>query len=124
MKNQKGFTLAHILLTLLIISILVVVTTNICTIWLSFANNRGATEKRAYTAANYFVAKNQLQTKRLTCAGDSDGDGYGSCTLILTDGEKIRLECVSDFMDTKIYGAKGCKEMDIQVKGMRPLIGM
>lgn len=83
-----------------------------------FANNRAFTESRATDAAKLFAQQNDIEVKRLSCAGDSDGDGYGSCTLVSKDNEKINLQCPTGFMSTKVLGATGCKEVDIRFAGM------
>jgi hypothetical protein len=74
-------------------------------------NNKGATEKRALENAKKFAVENNLKIQRINCAGDSDGDGFGSCTIVTDKNEKIMLQCPSDWSDTKIWGATGCKEI-------------
>ena len=113
MKNQKGFTIIE----LLIVFVMVVFFAGI--IASGFVNNRGATEARAYTGADKFITDNAIQIKRLTCAGDSDGDGYGSCTLATMDGERIRISCPTNWADINIFDASSCKEvfMDYQFGG-------
>jgi hypothetical protein len=64
---------------------------------------------------NLFISNNHLQVKRKSCAGDSDGDGYGSCTVVTTEGEKIFLQCPSDFLGN-LSGGTGCKETTGVVK--------
>lgn len=76
-----------------------------------FWNNRGATEARAYDGVHAFIKQNSIQSKRITCAGDSDGNGYGTCTIAATDGEVIALECPTDFIDVNVWGATSCKEV-------------
>lgn len=79
------------------------------------ANNRALTEDRALAGAKEFVRINNIQSKRISCAGDSDDDGYGSCTVV-SGSEKIKLQCPVDAINFHIFGAKGCKEIDAQVK--------
>lgn len=74
-------------------------------------NNKGATEKRALENAKKFASENNLKIQRINCAGDSDGDGFGSCTIVTDKNEKIMLNCPSDWFDTKVWGATGCKEI-------------
>lgn len=75
------------------------------------ANNRGFTEARAYDNVGTFIAKNNIKTKRMTCAGDSDGDGYGTCTIAATDDEVMTLECPTDWLDVNVWRATSCKEI-------------
>lgn len=49
----------------------------------TFVNNRGFTEDRALEAASVFMHANRIIPKRATCAGDSDGAGYGKCNTIV-----------------------------------------
>lgn len=112
--KQKGFTLIELLTTIFIVAVVGLVITGL--ISSTFLNNRGWTEERAYKGADTFIRNNALSVQRKTCAGDSDGDGYGTCALVLSDGKRVRLECPTDFWDTKIWGATSCKEKfnDIQ----------
>ena len=84
----------------------------------TFMNNMSATEARAEKNAMIFVEKNQINVKRMTCAGDSDNDGYGSCAITTAENERINLRCPSDFVSVAIFGAKGCKEVfyDVNMK--------
>jgi hypothetical protein len=76
-------------------------------------NNRGFTERRAYANADVFITSNKIDVKRVTCAGDSDNDGYGSCTVVAQDDSKIRLDCPTDFVNVYIFQARSCKEVFI-----------
>jgi len=105
MKNEKGFTLGDVMIIAAIIGIVVSIAAE------SFVNNRGVTEKRAFARAKKFLNRNNIEAKRLTCAGDSDNDGYGTCNIVTKDGEKIILNCPTDFLDTKLFGASECKEV-------------
>lgn len=108
---SKGFTLVELIICIAIVSILATAALG------PGCNNRKATEDRAYVAAEKFVAKNKMSVKRLTCAGDSDNDGYGSCTMVTSEGEKIMLKCPTDYFDVNLWGAEDCKEQftNIQV---------
>jgi hypothetical protein len=64
--------------------------------------------------AQNFIEMNDLEVKRLTCAGDSDRDGYGSCVIRTIDGEMISLKCPTDFFAVNMFGATSCKE-DVRV---------
>lgn len=75
-----------------------------------YANNMGMTEARAVENLQIFLKKNDIVPKRSTCAGDSDNDGYGSCSVTLQDDSKLRLKCPTDFVQVKIFGATVCKE--------------
>jgi len=78
----------------------------------------GATENRAYEAGELFISKNQIvmtdgtERGRMTCAGDSDGDGYGSCTIVTLAGEKIYLQCPTDWIAVNFWNAASCKEIE------------
>lgn len=105
MKKEKGFfTLIEILVIVFIALIA------IGGISSAFINNRGATEARAYAALDNFVAMNNITVKRKTCAGDSDGDGYGSCAIVTSDGERMRISCPTNWSDINLWGATSCKE--------------
>lgn len=78
-----------------------------------FWNNRGATETRATDNATAFIQKNNIQVKRMTCAGDSNGDGYGTCMVTATDSEQIQLECPTSWVDVNVWRATSCKEVPI-----------
>jgi len=108
--KQKGFTLFELLIVVVIISIIASVTLGI------FVNNRGATEKRAKELAINFLQENEIAYKRVSCAGDSDDDGYGSCTVVTEEGEKIYLQCPCDFVSVNFWGAKSCKEIETNIK--------
>ena len=108
MKKQ-GFTLIELMIVLAIAGILFAVVAG------AILNNPGKTEQRATENANRWAAAQHIEHKRLSCAHDSDGDGYGSCTIVTTDGEKIQLQCASGFVQDAT-GASGCKEIDGNVK--------
>lgn len=103
--NKNGFTLIEVMIVLVIISILAVILAQ------RLLNNRGATEKRALAAAEKFAQTNRIDIERISCAGDSDNDGYGSCVIVTSKGEKIMLNCPCSYMDTKFWGAEECKEV-------------
>lgn len=79
-------------------------------------NNRGSTEERAYVGSGLYIAKHDLKPKRLSCSGDSDGDGNGSCMVTLPDNEKIQLQCPTNFIDFYVWRARSCKEIDFNAK--------
>ena len=105
--NRKGFTLIELLIVFAIVSI-------ICAIVgggiFGGQLTRGKTEAQAYEGMVKFVAMNGLQDQiaRKTCASDTDGDGYGSCTLVLKTSERIYLQCPTGFW---YKGADSCKEV-------------
>lgn len=105
MKNMKGFTLMEVLVGLVIVSMLLV---GSCS---AVLNNRGWTEDRAYGGATSFLNSNDIEFKRMTCAGDSDGDGYGTCNVVSSADEKIILNCPTNFFDVNLFGASSCKEV-------------
>ena len=101
-QNQKGVTLVTFLGIVVILGVVVGIFT--------FVNNMGWTEDRAKENARLFISENNLSTSRMSCAGDSDRDGYGSCSIVTATGENIQLQCPTDFVSVRIFGAKGCKE--------------
>jgi len=105
MFNQKGFTLIEVLVVCAIVLILASVVGG------TVLNTRGATEKRAYEAAQHFITTNSIDVKRVTCAGDSDSDGYGTCAILTTENEKLHLACPTGYFDVKFFGATSCKEV-------------
>lgn len=80
-----------------------------------FLNRPGQTEERAYVALANWQAKNELTFTRKTCAPDTDRDGYGSCTVVTSEGEKIYLECSSTWW-MHVTGSTGCKEVETTIK--------
>lgn len=104
MKKKTIFIIVTILSLVCIIGV---------TIFVHVINNRNFTEQRARENAQKFITDNNITSKRMTCAGDSDGDGYGTCTIVTSTNEKIQLACPSDFVDVRIFGAQGCKEKSL-----------
>lgn len=108
-----GFTLFEFMVVLAIVGI-------VCMLAIApFFNNRGATQERAKENARMFLKDNNIEVKRLSCAGDSDSDGYGTCTVTTAAGERIMLKCPCGFIDVEFFGATGCKEefVDVNVGG-------
>jgi len=103
--NEKGFTIVEVLLVAAVVGIFASLIGGVG------LNNRGATERRAMVAAKMFISQNGMKVKRITCAGDSGGDGYGTCSVLTSEGEKIFLQCPTGFFDTKLFGATQCKEV-------------
>jgi hypothetical protein len=107
MKN--GTTLVEFMIIIAVVGIIAILTGGeIVNKWV---NNRSATEVRAAEGAGKYISKNGLQVQRFSCAGDSNGDGYGTCNLVLKDGEKIIINCPTDYLDVELWGAEGCKEV-------------
>lgn len=78
----------------------------------SFIGNLpGATQERALGNARKWAGEAKVETSRLTCVHDSDGDGFSSCTAVTTAAEKIYLQCASGFFGA-LTGAVGCKEIE------------
>ena len=102
--NHRGAA-TEITIGLIFLSVLALLILNL------FVNNAGATERRASESAAGWVSKNNVETQRLSCAHDSDGDGYGSCTAVTKTGDKIYLQCVAGFWQG-FWGASGCKEVE------------
>jgi len=103
--NKKGFTLIEFMIVIAICGILAALVSG------SILDNRGATEKRAKQAAINFLKENEITYQRMSCAGDSNHDGYGTCNIVTDKGEKIMLNCPTGYFDTKIFGASECKEV-------------
>lgn len=102
---QRGYTLDELMVIVAISLIFVSIVAG------AMLNNMGATERRALTSAEHFLLENNIQVKRMTCAGDSDGDGYSTCSVVTASGEKIMLQCPVDYFDVNWFGAKQCKEL-------------
>lgn len=84
----------------------------------AFLNTPGQTEERSLENAKAWVQSQNLTAKRLSCAHDSDGDGYASCTLVTQEDEKIYLQCPAGFMQ-EVMGAKSCKEIEMTIQSTR-----
>jgi len=106
---KRGYTLIELLIATAIIAVIASIIATV------FIDNRGATESRALENAQKFIADNNIEAKRLTCAGDSDGDGYGTCNLVTASGEKVILNCPTNWGDVNLFGATGCKEIFINM---------
>lgn len=104
MKKENGFTIIELLMVIVVAAILFIGIAS------SFINNRGATEARAYAGLDNFIVANGITVKRKTCAGDSDGDGYGSCAIVTGEGERMRISCPTNWGDINLWGATSCKE--------------
>ena len=105
MEKSHGFTLVEVLVVAIFSIIVFGAVVGL------FLDNMAHTEKRAEENAKIFVTKNNIHVKRMTCAGDSDNDGYGSCAITTTDGERINLRCPASFFQVGVFGATGCKEV-------------
>lgn len=104
-NNDRGrITLVEVMIVLAIILIISMSVMNI------FLNNMTITQKRAEKNLSLYIKKNNIKYTRAGCSGDSDGDGYATCVVKTTKGEKILLKCVGDFMNVDIFGSTACKE--------------
>ena len=74
-------------------------------------NSPGATERRVTDNAKVWAKESNVKYSRLSCAYDSDNDGYGSCSLAKKSSEKITLQCPTGWW-TNYTGARQCKELD------------
>lgn len=110
MQKSKGYSLHDITAVLLIVGGILLA------ILAYFVNNPAATENRAYDGAKQFIKTNNISSTRLTCARDSDGDGYGGCAVITAEKEKIYLECPTDFLTVVVFGATSCKEVETTIR--------
>jgi len=106
MNNLGGYMRQLIIFVLLGLFVLLVATSCV-------RDNRGFTEDRAYEGVERFIKQNNIDVKRKTCAGDSDEDGYGTCTIVATDREIITIQCPVNWIDINIWGAKSCKEVPV-----------
>lgn len=113
--KTQGYTAIE---SIIVLAIVIVISAVIVFPYI-LVNNRGATETRAEEGAKKFIEKNKLEVSRLSCAGDSDNDGYGTCTLTLKNKERLRIACPTDWMDTRVWGASNCKEVftDLNIEG-------
>lgn len=113
-SRSKGYTLVEMGIALTVIAVIAFLIFFGLASKL-FLNRPGQTEERAYIALANWQAKNDLAFTRKTCAPDTDRDGYGSCTVVTTEGEKIYLECSSTWW-MHVTGSTGCKEVETTVK--------
>lgn len=104
----KGFTLLEVMIVLAIVGIFSLVIAG------AVLNNPGATQERATANMQAWAASQGIQPKRASCAHDSDGDGFGSCTVVDQAGEKIHLQCSAGFVGG-LTGANSCKETDARL---------
>lgn len=114
MKQPNRFTSIEVMV---VVAILLIFASIILSVFGNFiVNNPAMTEARAYEHVNTYITKNGIEVKRLTCAHDNDGDGYGSCTILEPNGNKIFLDCPTDWLTTSILNATSCKELDTTIK--------
>ena len=110
---SRGASLIEGLIALAIVALFLFFTAS--AIISTILNSAGSTERRAFEAARHWMAQNNITATRMSCAHDSDGDGYGSCTVVPPGGEKIYLQCVAGFWQG-FWGARGCKEVETTMK--------
>lgn len=111
MIQIKSKKVKYLLIVIALIALMMVGSS----VFMAMQNNRGATERRAYETAEMFVSKHKVDVERLTCAGDSDGDGFSTCNILTKANEKIILNCPSDYVDVKFWGATSCKELTMNM---------
>lgn len=104
-NNHGRVTLVELIICLAIIMIISMLGSSI------FLNNMAATQKRAEKNLSLYIEKNNIKYTRAGCSGNSNGDRYATCIIKTDDGEKIMLQCVSNFMDVKVFGSTACKEI-------------
>lgn len=120
MRNtfSRGFTMIEAMVALVFVFVIgafiVAIFSNL------FFNRPGQTEARATQAAQQYMDKTKIAVARLNCAHDSDGDGYGSCTVVTkasegVPSEKIYLQCPARFVNT-LMGATSCKEVEFTMQ--------
>jgi len=76
--------------------------------------------ERAERDAKEFAAKIPGATREVSCAkGDSDGDGYCSCTVFMDDGSLQNIDCGCE--KYALWNKKeGCKVVDaVKFQGER-----
>ncbi|BDH16554.1 MAG: hypothetical protein [Bacteriophage sp.] len=113
LNNRKGKKLNLIHYTLHFIIILIMITILFSFLSNFVINNMSSTRKRAEANATLFIKDNNIEVKRLVCAGDSDHDGYGTCTITEVNDKKIQLQCISNFLNVSIFKDTSCKEISL-----------
>lgn len=88
---MKRFTLIDIALAALIATSIGAMGLGACG-----CNLTGANKKSAETNAQNFAEELGLDYKKVSCNNlDSDGDGYVSCTMAMSDGSIEQFECAA-----------------------------
>lgn len=105
----NGYTMTELTVMLSAVSLLGFMATSLV------LDNPGATEKRAAESARLWLTEQRVDLKRLSCAYDSDGDGYGSCTVVTQNDERIFLQCPASWFNNAM-GAHTCKEVGENIK--------
>ena len=110
-NNKPRKTLIEYFIGAVIMSVFVLITGGV--FMAMTLNSVGATEKRAYAALDGFIdAQRNLSEEDISmssCSGDSDGDGFSTCTVIKNDGKEIYLNCPTDWFQVNFTGAESCK---------------
>ena len=104
MRTSKGFTLVALIMVVGVFMLILVAIGGL------MINNIKITQERAQKNAELFIMENEITPTRMTCAGDSDKDGQGTCVIVLESGDKIKLLCPTDWFNVEMIGATACKE--------------
>jgi type II secretory pathway pseudopilin PulG len=111
-KTQTGYALIEVFVAVVFVGIVGSL------IFVRFLNTPGQTEERATEHAQAWVKSQHITPKRMSCAHDSDGDGYGSCTVVTDTDEKNYLQCPAGYGNT-LMGATSCKEVELTIQSNR-----
>ena len=87
--RRRGLTVAELMILVFVIGAITMVGVGTC------ARAVGTDDGTAETEARAFAKQLGLTVRGVSCAGyDSDGDGYVSCTLSVTEGTESRVLAV------------------------------